>query len=96
MIRAGNFGNKRFSAVRVPAGVKIKSRTYCQFLKSVFQPWLEEIPLSLMLNLIYMHDDVPSHAAKALTQYLECFGFKNQTLMIWPPNSPDLSPVENL
>ena len=43
-----------------------------------------------------MHDTAPSHAAKATTQYLESIGFKNKTMMIWPPNSPDLNSVENL
>ena len=43
-----------------------------------------------------MHDNAPSHAAKATTQYLESIGFKNKTMMIWPPNSPDLNPIVNL
>ena len=91
MIWAGIVGDERFGPVRVPEGVKLTSR-----LKSVLEPWLEEIPLSLKRDLIYMHDNAPSHAAKATTQYLECLGFKNQTLMIWPPNSPDLNSIENL
>ena len=43
-----------------------------------------------------MYDNAPSHAAKATTQYLETFGFKNKTMMIWPSHSPDLNPIENL
>ena len=43
-----------------------------------------------------MHDNAPSHAAKATTQYLESIGFKNKTMMSWPPNSPDLNPIGNL
>ena len=52
-------------------GVKLASHTYCQFLKGVLEPWLEEVLLSRLRNLIYMHDNAPSHAAKATTQYLE-------------------------
>ena len=48
----------------------------CLFLKSVLEAWLGEIPLSLMRNLIYMHNNASSHAAEATTQYLECLGFK--------------------
>ena len=95
MIWAGIVGDERFGAVRVPEGVKLTSRTYCLFLKSVLEPWPEEIPLLLMRKLIYMHDNAPSYAAKAATQYLECLSLKNQTSMILPPNSPDLSPIEN-
>jgi transposase len=43
-----------------------------------------------------MHDNAPSHAAKATTKFLEKIGFKDETLMVWPPNSPDLNPIENL
>ena len=43
-----------------------------------------------------MHDNAPSHAAKATTQFLHSLGFVNETLMVWPPNSPDLNPIENL
>lgn len=96
MIWAGIIGDELFGPIRVPEGVKLTSHTYCQFLKNVLEPWLEEIPLSLLSKLIYMHDNAPSHAAKATTQYLESLGFKNETLMSWPPNSPDLNPIENM
>ena len=96
MIWAGIVGDEFFGPVHVPEVVKITSHTYCQFLKSVLEPWLEEIPLSRLKKLIYMHENAPSHAAKATTQYLESLGFKNKTLMIWPPNSPDLNQIENL
>ena len=43
-----------------------------------------------------MHENAPSHAAKATTQYLESIGFKNKTMMIWSPNLPDLNPIENV
>ena len=96
MIWAGIVGDELVGPVRVQEGVKLTSQTYCQFLKSVLEPWLEEVPLSRLRNLIYMHDNAPSHAAKATAQYLQSIGFKNKTLMIWPPNSPDLNPIENL
>jgi transposase len=96
MIWAGIVGDEILGPVRVPEGVKITSHTYCQFLKRVLEPWLEEIPLSLLRKIIYMHDNAPSHSAKATTEYLESLGFNNQRLMIWPPNSPDLNPIENL
>ena len=47
MIWAGIVGDELFGPVRVPEGVKLTSRTYCQFgfseLKSVLESWLEEI-----------------------------------------------------
>ena len=144
MLWAGIVGDELVGPFRVKEGVKLTSQTYCQFLKSFLEPWLEDVPLaslrsrdadvddavkngccahlwtchailtpfsrrhrrprrvilssllSRLRNLIFMHDNAPSHAAKATTQYLESIGFKNKTMMIWPPNSPDLNPIENL
>ena len=96
MLWAGIVGDELVGPFRVQEGVKLTSNTYCQFLKSFLEPWLEDVPLSRLRNLIFMHDNAPSHAAKATTQYLGSIGFKNKTMMIWPPNSPDLNPIENL
>ena len=43
-----------------------------------------------------MHDNAPCHAAKATIKCLQGLGFKDETLMVWPPNSPDINPIENL
>ena len=95
MLWAGVVGDEIVGPFREQEGVKLTPHT-CQFLKSFLKPWLEEIPLSRLRNLIYMHDNAPSRAAKATTQYLESTGFKNKTIMIWLSNSPDLNPIENL
>ena len=101
MLWAGIVGDELVGPFRVQEGVKLTLHTYCQFLKSFLEPyicWLEDVPLSRLRNLIYMHDNAPSHmhAAKATTQHLESIGFKNKTMMIWPPNPPDLNPIGNL
>ena len=43
-----------------------------------------------------MHDNAPCDAAKATSKCVEGLGFKDKTLMVWPPNSPDLNAIENL
>ena len=43
-----------------------------------------------------MHDNAPSHAEKTTGNYLQKIGFKNGRVMVWPPFSPDLNPIENL
>ncbi len=96
MIWAGIIGDELVGPVRVSQGVKLTSTTYGQFLKNVLDPWLEEVPLSRLKKVVFMHDNAPSHAAKATAQFLKSIGFKNETLMVWPPNSPDLNPIENL
>ncbi|EER04860.1 transposable element tc3 transposase, putative [Perkinsus marinus ATCC 50983] len=42
-----------------------------------------------------MQDNAPSHASKFTRDYLDKQGFRREKLMTWPPNSPDLNPVEH-
>jgi transposase len=96
MFWAGIIGDDVIGPFRVPEGVKLTSTTYCQFLKDALDPWLDDLPLSVLKKIIFMHDNAPSHAAKATTAFLQSLGFVNDTLMVWPPNSPDLNPIENM
>ena len=50
MIWAGIIGDELIGPVRVQQGVKLSSATYCQFLKNVLEPWLEELPLTRLKN----------------------------------------------
>ena len=95
MIWAGIIGDELIGPVRFPQGVKLTSATYCQFLKNVLEEWLEEVPLSQLKKVVFMHDNAPCHAAKASIKCLQGLGFKDETLMVWPPNSPDINPIEN-
>ncbi|CAB4001633.1 Hypothetical predicted protein [Paramuricea clavata] len=80
----------------VPERLKLSSATYCPFLKNSLEPWLDNLPLATLKKIIFMHDNTLSHAAKATMQFLHSLGFVNETLMVWPPNSPDLNPIEDL
>jgi transposase/Mn-dependent DtxR family transcriptional regulator len=42
---------------------------------------------------LFMHDNAPCHKAKVVSQYLTK---KHINPLSWPPNSPDLNPIENL
>ena len=43
-----------------------------------------------------MHGNAPSHASRYTTAWLMKLGIKNNKLMVWPPYSPGLNPVEYL
>jgi transposase len=44
-------------------------------------------------NSIFMQDNAPTHTAQIVREYVASLG---REVMIWPPNSPDLNPIENL
>jgi hypothetical protein len=97
MIWGGIIGNAFIGPFRIPEGLKLFSATYCPFLKNSLEPWFDNLPLATLKKIIFMHDNALSHAAKATTQFLHSLGFVNETLMVWPPNSPHLNyPKENL
>lgn len=51
------------------------------------------LPQILTENSIFMHDNAPVHTARIVRSLLEELGVE---VMLWPPYSPDLNPIENL
>lgn len=96
MLWAGIVNNEIVGPIMVPEGVKINSANYCTLLDDCLVQWLDDQTLNRRKKLVFMQDNAPSHSARATKEYLASLGFKNQNLMVWPPNSPDLNPIENL
>ena len=89
-------GNELVGPFRVPEGVKLTSKSYINFLDDHLSQWLDDLPLLRRSKMIFMHDNAPSHSAKAITAYLASIGIKGKSLMTWPPCSSDLNPIEQL
>lgn len=96
MIWAAIVGNELIGPFKVDDGVKLNSENYCKLLQSVFFPWYNRKSRVFKKNVVFMHDNAPSHASKATTAFLAKKGLSGKTLMTWPPSSPDLNPIENL
>ena len=95
MVWAGIIGDRLVGPIRVPEGVKVTSAAYCNLLRESLVPWLDDIPLSLLRDFVFMHDNAPSHSARATHAFLASLGIQGDKLMRWPPCSPDLNPIEN-
>lgn len=85
--------NEIIGPFRVRQGVKLNSKNYCEFLECNFLPWLQAQPNERSNSLIFMQDNAPAHASKYSKEFL---GAHQLNIMDWPPNSPDLNPIENL
>ncbi|KAL6457422.1 hypothetical protein MHYP_G00343850 [Metynnis hypsauchen] len=76
---------------------KGKLRTlYNRQLRQHFLPWFKKKNRAFRSKIIFMHDNAPSPAAKNTSASLAAMGIKGDKLMMWPPCSPDLNPIENL
>ena len=96
MFWAGIKGDTIIGPFKVEAGVKIDSESYCELLNKYLTPWLEEQPLSLWRTMIFQQDNAPAHRSAYTFDWLKKVSFTNERVMEWPPNSPDLNPIENL
>ena len=96
MFWAGIMGRELVGPFRVPEGVKITSAKYIEFLTDHFLLWYKKKNRAFCSKIIFMHDNAPSHAAKNTSVSLAAMGIKGEKLMVWPPSSPDLNPIENL
>ena len=43
-----------------------------------------------------MHDNAPAHESRYTRVYLEDKEISHNKIMNWPPQSPELNPIENL
>ena len=92
MIWAEIFGSDIVGPFLVPDGVKMNSVNYCSFLL----PWLSSQNDDIKYNLIVQQDNAPSHTSHFTKAWLSDQGIFGERLIDWPPQSPDLNPIENL
>jgi len=68
----------------------INGKTYLKLLQDVVRP---ELVASRALGkiLVFQHDNAKPHTAEPVREYLKNWGYE---VIDWPPQSPDLSPIE--
>ena len=96
MIWAGIISDQLVGPVRVPEGVKVNSEAYCDLLEDAFMPWFEKLSPNKQKSLIFQQDNAPAHSSKYTMEWLRNKGLGSNQIMVWPTNSADLNPIENL
>ena len=94
MIWARIIGDRLVGPIKALEGVNVTSAAYCNLLNESLVPWLDDIPLSLLRDFVFMHDNAPSHSARTTHEFLTTLSIQDEELMIWPPSSSDLNPIE--
>ncbi|XP_036357561.1 uncharacterized protein LOC118762690 [Octopus sinensis] len=79
---AGIIGDRLVGPFRVPEEVKVIAAAFCNLLKEVLDLWLDDILLSLLRNLEFMHDNTPSHSTRTTQIFLGFYGIQCERLMV--------------
>lgn len=69
---------------------------FCKVCGYHFLPWYRRKNYAFRNKIIFMHGNVLPHAAKNTSASMAAMGIKGEKVMVWPPSSPDLNPIENL
>ena len=78
-----------------PQGFRLGSKGYIKALRDTLIPWMKEVALAHGdVPFIFQQDSAPAHRAKKTQEFLKEQGVKFWTPQEWPPNSPDLNPLD--
>jgi len=95
MIWACFVGDKLGPIVFVSGSVN--QDTYIELLRTEFDSFLTALDTDIKTTYEFQQDNASPHTARRTAGFLEALARKHGlTVMDWPANSPDLSPIENL
>ena len=77
-----------------PQSYRLNAEGYIAVLRSKVIPWMKEVAASHNRPFVFQQDSTPAHIAKKTTDFLleEKIDFWPRSY--WPPNSPDLAPLD--
>lgn len=76
----------------------LNANMYLSFLEDNLSDLLEDVPLNIRAGLIFQHDGAPPHYGRQVKSWLNT-NFFNRWIgrngpILWPPRSPDLTPLD--
>jgi transposase len=86
-------GTEMGPLVIIEKGGRMTGKKYLETLKDHFVPFYERMRAKYGDEVVMQQDNAPWHTAKVCQRYLE---EHNVQLLRWPPQSPDLTPIENV
>jgi transposase len=79
--------------VILPKGGTMTAKRYIEVLKKHFIPFYRRMRAKYGPSVVIQEDNAPWHKAKTVRAFLTKQKVK---ILSWPPQSPDLTPIENL
>ena len=86
-------GSEMGPLVILKDGARMTSQRYLETVKRYYIPFYRYMVRKYGRDVVMQEDNTPWHIANIVRDYLRQQGVK---LLRWPPQSPDLSPIENL
>ena len=77
----------------VPAGTKVNSAEYLNIVKNIYEPNIHHY-YGIRPDCVFQQDGASSHTANAVQEYCKRKFQKFWAEGEWPPNSPDLNPLD--
>ena len=81
-----------------PQGFRLGADGYIKALRTTLIPWMKRVAHAhggrTPAKFVYMQDSAPAHTAKKTLAFLQQEKVDFWSPDIWPPNSPDLNPME--
>ena len=75
-----------------PQGLRVNAAGYINVLKTVVKPWINKVCNGR--PYVFQQDSAPSHKAIVTQDWLSENFYDHVTPNMWPPNSPDLNPMD--
>jgi hypothetical protein len=86
-------GNEMGPLVIIPKGGRMNQHRYIETCKKYFVPFYRRMKRKYGKDVVIQEDNAPWHTAKSVQKFWKDLKIPR---LSWPPQSPDLSPIENL
>ena len=81
-----------------PQGFRLNADSYIEALDRTLVPWMRRVAAAhggaRPAPILFQQDGAPAHTARSTVQFLESKGIAFIRPNEWPPNSPDLNPLD--